>query len=295
MTETYVLTGVTSGFGAATLELLCETIENPIIVGARNVGPVIEKYGSRVRALPLDLANLQSVRDFCDQCEGEQICTLGMNAGMQTRTLAATIDGFESTFQTNYLSHMLIFERLKTHFTEGALVVTTGSGTHDPEEKTPLPPPKHANVEWLAYLDADPKPDGFRPIRLARAYSTSKLLCIMMAMEIAERYPYLNAISFDPGYLPDTKLTREYPAFITALVKPLIPRLMRNDRSSSVATTAPVYARVLRGELSPDKNGGYIVMRSGKGIEVLPSELARKPGTASTVWNESLKLLTRDA
>jgi len=166
---------------------------------------------------------------------------------------------------------MLIFERLKTHFTEGALVVTTGSGTHDPEEKTPLPPPKHANVEWLAYLDADPKPDGFRPIRLARAYSTSKLLCIMMAMEIAERYPYLNAISFDPGYLPDTKLTREYPAFITALVKPLIPRLMRNDRSSSVAATAPVYARVLRGELSPDKNGGYIVMRSGKGIEVLPT------------------------
>jgi len=73
MTETYVLTGVTSGFGAATLELLCETIENPIIVGARNVGPVIEKYGSRVRALPLDLANLQSVRDFCDQCEGEQL------------------------------------------------------------------------------------------------------------------------------------------------------------------------------------------------------------------------------
>jgi len=292
MTDTFVLTGVTSGFGSAALQSLCETIENPIIVGARNVDPVIDKYGSRVRVLPLDLANLQSVRDFCDQCKDESIGVLGMNAGIQTRTLAKTMDGFEVTFQTNYLSHFLMFELLKGCLSKGALVVTTGSGTHDPDEKTPVPPPKHANVDWLAYPEADPQPDRFSPIRLARAYSTSKLLCIMMAMEIAERYPHLKAISFDPGYLPDTNLSREYPGFITALIKPLIPMLMKNDRSGSVATTAPEYVRVLTGDLTPDKNGGYIVMRSGKGIEVPPSKLARKSGSTSIVWDESLKLLT---
>ncbi len=290
MTETYVLTGVTSGFGAAALQLLCETIENPIIVGARNVDPVADKYGSRVLALPLDLAKLQSVRDFCDQCKGKSIGVLGMNAGIQTRAMATTMDGFEATFQTNYLSHFLMFDLLKDRLSEGALVVTTGSGTHDPDEKTPVPPPKHAKVDWLAYPETDPHPDRFSPIRLARAYSTSKLLCIMMAMEIAERYPHLKAISFDPGYLPDTKLTREYPGFMTALIKPLIPMLMKNDRSGSVATTAPEYARVLTGDLAPDKNGGYIVMRSGKGIEVSPSDLARKSGSTRTVWDESLKL-----
>lgn len=294
MKETFVLTGATSGFGAAALELLCETIDNPILVGARHIEPLKDKYGDRVRALPLDLGNLQSIRNFCDQCKDETIGVLGMNAGIQTRTLAATPDGFETTFQTNYLSHFLMFKLLKDRLIEGALVVTTGSGTHDPDEKTPVPAPKHANVDWLAYLDGDPKPDKFTPLRLARAYSTSKLLCIMMAREIAQRYPHLKAISFDPGYLPDTKLTREYPAFITALIKPLIPMMMKNDRSGSVATTAPEYARILMGGLSPDNNGGYIVMRSGKGIEAPPSQLARKPDVASTAWEKSLKLLAHD-
>lgn len=291
MSDTIVLTGATSGFGAAALRILCDTTERPVIVGARDVDRVVREFGKRVKALPLDLADLRSVREFCKQCSDVSIGLLGMNAGMQTRTLGTTVDGFETTFQTNFLSHFLMFDLLKKNFSENARVVTTGSGTHDPEEKTPVPPPKHANIEWLAYPERDPMPDRLVPIRLARAYSTSKLLCIAMAMEIASRYPNLRAVSFDPGYLPDTQLAREYPAFLAAIIKRIVPLTMKNDRSGSVATTAPEYVRVLMGELSPPSNGGYIVMRSGKGVAAAPSELARQPGLSKTIWDESAALL----
>lgn len=294
MDKTYVLTGATSGFGAATLKLLSKKSERSIIVGARDVARVSNEYGDQLRVLPLDLAVLGSVREFCAALKGVPIDLLGMNAGMQTRTLKKTIDGFETTFQSNYLSHFLMFNLLKDQLTENSIIVTTGSGTHDPDEKTPVPPPKHANVEWLAYPERHPKPEKFGPARTARAYSTSKLLCILMAKEIANRFPHLRAVSFDPGYLPDTKLSREYPALLTAVIKRIIPLLMKNDRSGSVATTAPEYLRVLLGELAPAESGGYIVMRSGKGVEAIPSELARTPGMAERVWEESIYLLNLD-
>ncbi|MEM9669420.1 MAG: SDR family NAD(P)-dependent oxidoreductase [Pseudomonadota bacterium] len=291
MTETYVLTGVTSGFGDAALRIILETAEQSVVVGARNPDAIQAVYGDRIKALPLDLASLETVRAFSAAIGSGPIAGLAMNAGMQTRTLAKTEDGFETTFQVNYLSHFLLFDLLKDRLSENTLVITTGSGTHDPEEKTPVPPPRHANVEWLAYPEKDPQPDRLTPIKLARAYSTSKLLCILMAMEIAQRFPDLRVASFDPGYLPDTKLAREYPALMAGLIKLIVPLVMKNDRSGSVATTAPQYARVLTGDLSPKENGGYIVMRSGKAMNAPPSELARQPGLASKVWEDSLALI----
>ncbi|MEM7661854.1 MAG: SDR family NAD(P)-dependent oxidoreductase [Pseudomonadota bacterium] len=291
MTETLVLTGATSGFGATALRQLARTTDANLIIGARDVDKANEEFGDRVRVIPLDLSSLHSVRAFCKELNGVSVHLLGMNAGMQTRTLSKTADGFETTFQTNYLSHFLMFDLLKDQLADNAIIVTTGSGTHDPEEKTPVPAPKHANINWLAFPDDEPDPDRLTPVRLGRAYSTSKLLCIVMAMEIAERFPNLRVASFDPGYLPDTNLAREYPAFLAAIVKRIIPYTMKNDRSGSVATTAPEYVRVLLGNLKPESNGGYIVMRSGKGISGQPSELARQPGLGTKVWDDSLALL----
>lgn len=286
-----LLTGATSGFGAATLKILARTTDQPLIVGARDPAPVIAEYGDRVTVLPLDLSVLKSVQAFCESLKDTRFGCLGLNAGLQTRALVKTEDGFERTFQTNFLSHLYIFERLKDQLTETAIVATTGSGTHDPDEKTPVPPPKHANIDWLAYPEKDPDPDRLTPLRMARAYSTSKLLCILMTMEIAKRHPNLKAVSFDPGYLPDTRLAREHPALLTAIIKRIIPFVMKNDRTGSVAVTAPEYARVLTGDLMPDASGGYIVMRSGKGIEAPPSTLARTPDLSAKVWDESLELL----
>jgi len=92
---------------------------------------------ARVKVLPLDLESLGSVRQFSAALKGTRIGVLGLNAGITSRKITKTEDGFERTFQVNYLAHFLMFQLLKDQLSEDATIVTTGSGTHDPDEKAP--------------------------------------------------------------------------------------------------------------------------------------------------------------
>ncbi len=291
MSGSIVLTGATSGFGAAALQDIAARSEKKIIVGARVPKKVTEKFGARAKALPLDLESLTSVRRFCAELKGTPISALGFNAGITSRRLTITEDGFERTFQVNYLSHFLMFQLLKDQLADDAIVITTGSGTHDPEEKAPPPTPRHANAEWLAYPDRDPKRDRFGPRAAGRAYTASKLCCILMAIEVAKRFPSLTAASFDPGFLPETNLAREFPAALAAIIKRIVPYTMPRDRTGTVATTAPAYASLILGAMSLSSNGAYLSMRDGKPIEVAPSELTRTGSVGADLWEDSVSLL----
>ncbi|MEL7487723.1 MAG: SDR family NAD(P)-dependent oxidoreductase [Pseudomonadota bacterium] len=291
MNGSIVLTGATSGFGAAALADIAERSEKPIIVGARAPTKLSDKYGARVKALPLDLESLDSVRRFCADLAGIRISALGLNAGITSRKISLTEDGFERTFQVNYLAHFLLFQLLKDQLTNEAIIVTTGSGTHDPAENAPPPAPRHANAEWLAHPDRDPKRDRLGSRAAGRAYTASKLCCILLAMEIAKRFPSVKSASFDPGFLPETNLAREFPSILAAIIKGVIPYTMPRDRTGKVATTAPAYASLVLGAMSLSASGVYLAMRGGRALEVAPSELAGKPSIGETLWEDSLRLL----
>lgn len=292
MGSSIVLTGATSGFGAAALNDMADRSDKPIIVGARTPESITNQYGARVNALPLDLESLVSVRQFCAALKGTHIGALGLNAGITSRKITMTEDGFERTFQVNYLAHFLMFQLLKDQLTDDAIIATTGSGTHDPDEKAPPPAPRHANAEWLAFPDRDPKRDRFGPRAAGRAYTASKLCCILMAMEIAKKFPSRMAVSFDPAFLPETNLAREFPSVAAVIVKRIIPYTMPRDRTGTVATTAPAYASLLLGAMSLSASGVYLAMRDGKAIEVAPSELAQTPSIGKTLWDDSLQLVS---
>ena len=206
MNNAIVMTGATSGFGAAALKILTDTVDAPIIVGARRPEVISELYADRVMAVPLDLSSFASVRSFVGALpETLSIDALVMNAGLSLSRPSITEDGIEQTFQVNYLSHFMIYKALENKLLRNARVLTTGSGTHDPDENVPIPVPLYTDVELLADPSKQPKQDRV-PIRAAgRAYSTSKLCCILMAQEIASRRPDGSAFSFDPGFLPDTR------------------------------------------------------------------------------------------
>ncbi|MEM9385770.1 MAG: hypothetical protein AAGA68_11965 [Pseudomonadota bacterium] len=80
MESAYVLTGVTSGFGAVALARIRECVANPIIVGARSAAAADALAGGQVRVLPLNLESLASVRRFCGELAGVPVCGLGLNA-----------------------------------------------------------------------------------------------------------------------------------------------------------------------------------------------------------------------
>lgn len=293
MSEAIVLTGVTSGFGAAALKIIVEKTDAPIIAGARRPATLTEIYGTRVTALPLDLASFASVNEFLAEIPKDlAIGALGLNAGLTLNRLSTTEDGIETTIQVNYLSHVMIYKALESQLTPTARILTTGSGTHDPAEKTPVSPPRYTDLEVLMNPLKQPKQDRV-PIRAAgRAYSTSKLLCILMATAIAKQRPSGSAYSFDPGFLPDTNLAREAPKLVFAIVKRLIPLMLADKgRTGTIATTAPHYADMILGKESPAQNGGYVSVRAGELIATDPSELAQTPGLVDDVWQQTEQVL----
>ena len=293
MQNAIVMTGATSGFGAAALKIITDYSNAPIIVGARNPKVIEDVYGERVTAIPLDLSSFASVQSFLGTIPTHvSIDSLVMNAGLTLSRPSMTEDGIEQTFQVNYLSHFVLYKALENRLSQTARVLTTGSGTHDPDENVPIPTPRYTDVDLLSDPSKQPQQDRV-PIRAAgRAYSTSKLCCILMAQEIAARRPAGSAFSFDPGFLPDTNLAREAPRAVFAIVSRVIPFFMKSrDRKGTIATTAPCFADLILGGESPAENGGYVAVRGGQLAAAEPSELARTPGLANQLWTDTEALL----
>lgn len=246
--------------------------------------------GTPVIALPLDLEDMTSVTAFCDTLPEGPIGTLVLNAGINTPKLVKTSAGFDRTFQVNYLSHFVMLRRLAPRLTPNVRIILTGSGTHDATEKTSTPPPKHADALRLAHPENDPDRDRFGGQAAARAYTASKLCCILLARHWAQMHPAHSVVAFDPGFVPDTGLTREYPRFLVAIIKRIVSARMPSDRTGTVDTSAAAFAALALREMFEPARGTYVSMRAGIAVEVAPSSVAQDASVASQLWKDSLTL-----
>lgn len=285
-----VMTGATAGFGLYAAERLVEAGHN-LTVGARSPDQLPGKLAGNVRALPLDMDALANVRAFADQLGEAAIDVLILNAGLQLAKPAKSADGFERTFAVNHLAHYLLLRLVADRLHRGSRVILTGSGTHDPEEKTPVTPPVHAIAEYLAYPDRDPQRETRARQAGFRAYSTSKLCNIMTAREAAKRHPDWSVMSFDPGYVPHTGLGRDNPKWIATLVSYILPLLMKKDRSSTIAQSGQYLADLAQTPQFADCRGNYWSVRTPDLIEASPSVLARDDAACSKLWEDSAKLV----
>lgn len=288
-----VMTGATTGIGAAAAKRLAGPGVR-LITGARSgKGPA----GSEV--LPLDLASLASVRSFASAVTaalGEDgIDALVLNAGGQRPDVAArSADGFELTFATNHLAHYLLLRLLATRLNPGARVVITSSGTHDPEEKTGVPPPRHADAMRLARPDSDPELSANPVTAGMRAYSTSKLANLMTALVFAgsaeARERSLIVTAYDPGLTPGTGLVRDQMWVVRTLVWPLLP-LLQPFRSgmNSLDAAGRGLADLATGAVPPPGRV-YGSLRKGRLTWPDPSELARDAAAAAKLWDDSAVL-----
>jgi NAD(P)-dependent dehydrogenase (short-subunit alcohol dehydrogenase family) len=261
-----------------------------VIAGARGSGTV---PGAQVR--PLDLDNLDSVRTFAGGDFGDGIDALVLNAGLQGYDLKAkTTQGFERTFGVNHLAHYLLLRLLLPQVKDGGIIVITSSGTHDPDEKTGVPPPRHAVTEMLAYPDRDP--DVLEsPMRAGRqAYSASKLCNLMTARTLAAspeaKARNLHVYAYDPGFTPGTSLARQSPWFVRAIwpLLPLFRPFMKGMNSLEAA------GRGLLGiaDGSITREGGvYCSLRGAKPTWPPPSEIARDKTACEKLWRDSAKMV----
>lgn len=147
-----VMTGATAGLGAYAVKHIAAQPNTRVIVGARGSGRIVPQG---VEVFPLDLASLDSVREFADavtQRLGDlRIDILILNAGMQTaNNQRRSADGYELTFAVNHLAHYLLARLFLPHMSDDARLVMTTSETHDPAV-TPIAP-KTLEPQLLALL-----------------------------------------------------------------------------------------------------------------------------------------------
>lgn len=285
-----VMTGGNRGIGAQALRHLVALPDVRILLGVRDAAP------AGVTGLPLDLASLASVNRFADAViaalGAAGIDALVLNAGGQRPTVAErSADGHELTFAANHLGHFLLLHRLWPHLADGARVVITSSGTHDPAERTGVPPPRHANARWLADPTSDPGLDQNAITAGMRAYSASKLCNLMTAIVAGGRATRgISVVAYDPGLTPQTGLAREQMWVVRALVWPLLPLLVPFSRTMNSLSAAGRGLADLATAERPPAGLVYASLRKARLTWPAPSTLAQDHEAATAMWQDSLAM-----
>lgn len=284
-----VMTGGTSGFGAEAAARMAQA-GHSLTIGARK--PAADT--AQTRFLSLDLEDLGSVDAFAQAVrQGAPVDALLLNAGLQLAKPENMTNGMEKTFFVNHLAHVQLLTQLLDALPSGARVVLTGSGTHDPAEKTPVTPPDHADARRLAFPETDPDLPNTPRKQAFRAYSSSKLANIMTARHLAALRPDLSVMAYDPGYVPWTGLGRANGAVIAAIASMVVPRLMAGDRSSTVAMSGGFLADLATAPAYSNERGSYWSVRNPALARIAPSVLAQDDAAAARLWVDSLALLER--
>lgn len=235
--KSIIITGATSGIGFECAMQMARIAPNEqIILACRNTqagNETIQKIKQKTRhqhliCLPLNLASLQSIRDFKEKFSklpNPVITALINNAGLQNiGKTAFTQDGFEITFGTNHLGGFYLSLLLTPYMEKNGSITFTASDTHDPATKTGIEPPVYTSGNDLAFPEETLEKEN---IVGQRRYSTSKLCNVLSAYILHDKLAAMNirVNAFDPGMVPGTGLARTYPPVLRFVWNNVMPVL----------------------------------------------------------------------
>lgn len=200
--KTAVVTGSTSGLGQAIATELYGLGATVYVVGRTpsKLTKVSEDIVASSSASPgkvvverLDTSDLNSVRDFSDKIQvnlGEdgKVDYLVNNAGIHHASTpsasgAASAQGFDMAFATNYLGHFLLTELMIPIMPDGGRVVQIASSMHMTSDGSMLRVPEGEGAMPLA-AKAGVQDDGWHE---EAAYGNNKLAQILHAKELQRR------------------------------------------------------------------------------------------------------------
>ena len=280
MSSIHLVTGATSGLGLELARLLLADPSARLIVGARRPTEAAALRSladeRRLEILPLDLASLASTRAFAaavaSRLAGQRLASFAANAGLQiVRETRMTADGYEETFQANWLSHAALFDGLRPCLAAHAPVVITASGTHDPADagarRFGFRGGIYPGIERVARGELDSSV-SLKQQGMDR-YATSKLIAILHVYALARATSADSPrwFAFDPGLMPGTGLARGRSAVERWGWSTILPVLARAiPGASTPRRSAATYARLLTGQLFPGDSGVHLDF-SGKRTE----------------------------
>ena len=288
--RTAIVTGANSGLGFRTAEALAGAGASVVLAcrDASRGGAALDRLkaavpeaADRLSLRPLDLADLDSVREFAELTT-DPIDLLINNAGiMALPSRRTTAQGFEAQVGTNHLGHFALTGLLLPKLLErpASRVVTLSSSFH-----------KMARLSHLDDLQSERKYSGWT------TYGLSKLANVLFFTELDRRLRATGATTISvgahPGYA-STNLQISGPqtggASPSARVMALVnPYLGQSDTMGALPT--------LRAATAPDVEGGefygpsrFAEMR-GYPKRVKYSSAGGNGAAARKLWDESERL-----
>jgi len=266
--RTIVVTGASDGIGAAAVRRLCRTGENVVIVGRSRdkTRAIAAELGAD--SFVTDFANLAEVRALAQslRLRYPRIDALANNAGGMASARDMTIDGYESTYQVNFLTPFLLTTQLLDLLVGSrATVVNTSSASQKLLRKVTIEDFQRTQM-----------------CRPSKAYALSKLAVILFSVELHRRFHHdgLSAAAFHPGYVNSNFGPASGSRFLTFMKKSpaahLIPTAERGaDQLVWLASSRP----------GIDWRSGeyYSRHRIAKA-----NRQAYDPGLARALWDRSL-------
>lgn len=278
----FIVTGANTGIGFEVAKVLAQR-GGRVLLACRDAARAhaamaaiaSQVPGADLAFLPLDQADLASVRRAADIASGEaRIDALINNAGVMFPPLTRTADGFELQLGVNHLGTFALTGLLlpKLAETAGARLVVTGSIAH-----------KRADIDW----DDLAAEKSYSP---TSRYAQSKLCNLLFLFELDRRLRAAGspvcAIGCHPG-VAMTELMRHLPAPLRLLMPLAAPFC-----NSPAAAAWPALQATTSPTALPGGYYGPQAMREMRGFsgEAKRTLRAQRPDLAERLWQVSIDL-----
>ncbi|WP_411093572.1 SDR family NAD(P)-dependent oxidoreductase [Streptomyces sp. 049-1] len=282
-----IVTGGSSGLGMETARALAKAGAH-VTVATRNPSAAESLVGEhpRTRAVAVDLADLASVRAFCDAWNGP-VNALIANAGvMMLPTHQVSPQGWELQLATNYLGHFALATGLRTALqaAEEPRVVLVSSG-----------------AQLRAGFDFDDPQFEQRPYDPFVAYAQSKSADVLLAVGISRKWAKygITANACAPGWI-HTNLARHLDqATLQALgLMDLKGHLITSEHHKTPAQGAATTVLLAASPLLAGVTGRYFednqeaeVVEGGPDVMAGVAKWSIDPKAADQLWGYALPVV----
>lgn len=299
--KVYIITGANSGVGLETTRQLVKQGGHVIMAcrrleAAEEVAKSFNGLKGSSEVMRLDLADLQSVRDFVDEFlkKYDQLDALVCNAGLVTSgsEIQRTKDGFEMAIGVSYFGHFLLTELLLDVLKKStpSRMVILSSVVHAGSEKNR--PTVH--LDDLNF--------NTRKFSNWAAYAEAKVAAVLYAMELAQRLEGtgVTAVSVHPGWARSNfGGSSLLVTIMRVLMAPLNPFITESNEEA-----AQTSLHCLLSDDVPNHSGAYFSQssvlyrdrecRNGGWPMTSPNSNARNMNTAKELVELSYKLVGLD-
>lgn len=271
-----IVTGANNGIGYETAKALAVKGAS-VVMACRNLEKAdiaaseirMGTKDARLDIIPLDLADLSSVRQFAETFKSryEKLDLLINNAGVMIPPFTRTVDGFELQFGANHLGHFaltgLLLDRLIQ--TPNARIINVSSSAHRMGSATIDFENLNAENDYSA----------------SGAYAQSKLANLLFTLELNNHFEDISA---------DTIAASAHPGWtVTGLQKGLLHGISRVIGQQPAMGALPTLRAAVDPDVLPNDYygpGGMMEMR-GYPEKVASSQAAKDTELARNLWTVS--------